>query len=49
MNNDNHRADEWHALRGSRADNEPIRQPAPPDRSKDLPELPDPSDVGESG
>ncbi|HWT35942.1 MAG TPA: hypothetical protein VN289_06645 [Paraburkholderia sp.] len=33
----------------ARPDNAPCNQPIPPDRSKDLPELPDPAEVGEDG
>jgi hypothetical protein len=29
--------------------NAPRGEPLPPDRSKDLPELPDPAEVGEDG
>jgi hypothetical protein len=31
------------------ADGERIHQPLPPDDTKDLPELPDPAEVGEAG
>ncbi|CAG9228261.1 conserved hypothetical protein [Paraburkholderia sabiae] len=33
----------------TRPDNAPRNEPQPPDRSKDLPELPDPAEVGEDG
>ncbi|MGT2473856.1 hypothetical protein [Paraburkholderia terrae] len=33
----------------ARPDNAPRGEPEPPDTSKDLPELPDPVEVGEDG
>ncbi|MEM5339888.1 hypothetical protein [Paraburkholderia azotifigens] len=33
----------------TRPDDAPRNEPKPPDRSKDLPELPDPVEVGEAG
>ena len=33
----------------TRPDNAPRGEPQPPDTSKDLPELPDPVEVGEDG
>ncbi|WP_205810828.1 hypothetical protein [Burkholderia sp. Ac-20365] len=33
----------------ARPDNAPRGEPQPPDTSKDLPELPDPVEVGEDG
>ncbi|HEY2000291.1 hypothetical protein [Paraburkholderia sp.] len=48
-----HSSRQYESRRAQRASNaegdEPVHQPAPPVRNDDLPELPDPAEVGESG
>lgn len=49
MKNTSPQYDAQRLQRASHAESdEPVHQPLPPERSKELPELPDPSDVGES-